>query len=239
MIAAVALIAALNGSWALSPSSVPGDVHLELRIDDAEHHGSSSRDVAPSSLGLTPAQLENGRHVTFSIVRDAGTFACDGWLAQGRGGGSMTFAPSAAFERAMNERDYDVTAQQQATAAMLDLSIAYVDAMASAGYPHLSFDKLVAFRALGIDDAYVRSLRSFFGSAEIDADQTISLRALRVDGAYLRDLSASGLPKVTPAQAIQLRALGIDAAYVQRVKAHGFPHPTVEDLVRLKAMKIV
>lgn len=267
MIHLIALVTALNGSWSISPSSIPGDVNLELRIDDTEHHNDSSHDVPASSLGLSQQQLENGHHVNFSLAREAGTFACEGWIAQSKGGGSMTFAPSAAFERAMNDRGYDLSASEQATAAMLDLTSGFIDGIFAAGYPHVPFEKLVTFRALRIDEGYARSMRSIFGdsldaedlislralgvtsdyitglrsagTAIVGARQAIQLRALHVDAGYVRDLANAGYPNLTPNELVQLRALGIDAAYVERVKAHGYPHPTIEDLVRIKAMRII
>ena len=264
----IALVAAINGTWAISPSSVPGDVHLELRIDDVEHQGSSSHDVSASSLRLSQQQLHSGHHVKFSIVRDAGTFACEGTLLGGKGGGAMTFEPSASYEHAMNDRGYDLSGDQQATAGMLDLSLSYVDSIADAGFPHLPFEKLVAFRALGIDESYARSMRRLFGEDGVDAEQLIALRALgvddryvddlraagstvsnprqavqlramHVDAAYVRDLANAGYPHLSPNELVQLRALDIDAAYVERVKAHGFPHPTIDELVRMKALKII
>jgi hypothetical protein len=264
----VALLAALSGSWSISPSSVPGYVHLGLRIEDGTSHHESDHDVTPSSIGLTQQQLDSGHRVTFSIARDAGTFACDGWLSQSKGGGSLVFSPSPAFERGMNDRGYDVTPDQQATAAMLDLSLTYIDTIAAAGFKNLPFEKLVAFRALNIDDAYARAMRTLFGDDNVDADQLIALkalgvtqeyvsamraagttvatarqavqlRALKVDPQYVRDMAAAGYPHLTPNQLVQLRAMEIDAAYVQRVKDHGFPHPSIDDLVRMKAMKII
>lgn len=264
----VALIATINGTWSIAPSSAPGDVYLELRIDEPSHHNSRGRDVPLSSIGLSERQLHSEQRVTFSIVRNAGTFVCDGTLNDGRGGGSMSFTASSAWTQAMSGRGYTVSEEQQVSAAMIDLSVSYVDSLAAAGYSHVPYEKLVALRALGVDQSYIRSMRAAFGGGSIDAEQLISLRALgvteafvegigaagttisspqqavqfralHVDAAFVRDMANAGYVHLSPEELVQLRALGIDAAYVERVKAHGFGHPTIDQLVRMKAMKIL
>ena len=236
----LALVTVLHGSWSITPSSTPGLINLTMMMDrDAGHQRSSSHDVTPQSIGLTAQELQSSNHVNFSIVRDAGTFACEGSVVASRGGGAMTFTSSPSFEHAMNERGYDVSANDEVTAAMLDISVAYVDAIASAGFPHLPFERLVAFRALNIDPEYVRSMRSLLGEGLRDPEQIISMRALNVTTAYVTELANVGYGHLSSQDLIKLRALGIDAAYVQRVKAHGFPHPSIEDLVRMKALNII
>lgn len=261
----------IAGTWSIEPAATPGTIQFEIRTkDDGNFHVSSSFDSSTQALGLSTAQLQSrGNHVVFTLAREAGSFACEGWLSDGKGGGTFTFAPSANYLVNMRSRGYDsISAHDQMVAALLDITSGYVDAIAAAGYPHLPFDKLVAFRALRIDAAYVRAMRAAFPSSGGDVQQIIALRALRVtdsyvtemrnagfaietaqeavklralriDAAYVRDMTAVGYPNLSSEQFVQLRALGIDATYVKRVKAHGFPHPTVEQLIRLKSMNVI
>lgn len=236
-----ATAADFTGTWAVTPAAGSGKIYFDLTIEDSRgrEHDHSSDDYTPSSIGLTQQQLSGpGHHVTFTISRDAGSFACEGWVANGRGGGSVTFNPSAAFVTKMNGLGYDPTDDQIASAAMLDVSNSYVDGLLSAGVEKPAFEELIAMRALKVDGAYVTDLHSAGINVTAPHD-LIELKALKVDAAYVKTLAAVGYTNLSSHQLVELRALRIDADFVRRVQAHGIAHPTVEDLVRLKSMNII
>lgn len=234
---------AVTGTWSLEPSATPGAVHFSIRTEDAdgESHVSSSFSTTLAELGLSDAQLRSpGIHVTFTLSREAGSIACDGWIANGKGGGPFTFTPNPAYASAMRSLGAgSLTPQNQLVGAVLDISTAYVRSMAAAGYPDLSFANLTAFRALKIDAAYARAMRGAFGSNGLPASQLTPLKALDVSPEYLASMQSVGVPIASAEEAIRLRALHIDGAYVKRVEAHGFAHPTVDQLVRLKALNVI
>ena len=277
-LAAIALLIAAapatptNGSWSLEPASTPGKVNIQLRSTDqnGKQDVESSFDVSAQELGISAVQLASQRgDVAFTWAREAGSFACKGWLSDGKGGGTFIFTPSAEYLTKMRAAGYDLTSSRdQIVAAILDISTAYVAALAGAGYSQLPFQKLVAFRALKIDATYVRAMRAAFGSSGLSADQVISLQALRVtpdfiaemraagvaietaqdavrmralkiDAAFVRSMATVGYARLSSDELVRLRALGIDAAYVKRVQAHGFTNLTVDQLVRLKAMNVI
>ncbi|HEY1656158.1 MAG TPA: hypothetical protein VGF86_13700 [Candidatus Tumulicola sp.] len=130
-------------------------------------------------------------------------------MANGSGGGTFVFSPSSAYLSTMRAHGYALSPRQQMTAATLDITTAFVDGIAAAGFAHLSFEKLVSFRALGIDETYIRSIRSTFGGS-IDAEKMLSLKAL-----------------------------GIDSPYIKRVQAHGFSNLTVDQIISLKALNVI
>jgi len=233
--------ATLNGTWAITPAAAAEKYYFDLTLEDPEgrSHDRSGSDYSLSAIGLTAQRLAGpGHRVTFSIARDAGTFACDGWVANGRGGGSATFTPSAAFISKMNARGYDPTDEQIASAATVDLTNSFIDGLASAGVEKPSFHDLIAMRALNVDGPYVNDLHSV-GINVTGAHDLIELRALKVDAAYVRTLSGLGYKNLSSHQLVQLRALQIDAAFIRKVQSHGIAHPTVEELIRLKAMNVI
>jgi hypothetical protein len=268
VVAALAQTSA-SGTWSLQPSSQPGRVDFETRFDDGEHSHDNNVTVDVSALGLTQAQLTSGgNHVGFVISREAGDFRCDGWIANGKGGGTVVFTPNAAFHSAMSALGYDLTFDQQLTAAMLNLTTEYTRSIADAGYPHLPYESLVSFDALGVDAGYVRTMRGLFPGTDMPPNDIVSLRALKVTGAYVSGLRNAGFTVATPREAVSLmalkvdlayvkeladvgythltarqlvtmRAMHIDAAYIKRVLAHGIKSPSVDDLVRLKAMGVI
>lgn len=202
--------ATLSGTWSIAPSRHSGEVRFELRADSAGNHDESSFDISPQQLGISDEQLRSaGGRISFTFAREAGSFACEGSMAKGSGGGAFAFSPSTAYLSTMRAHGYTLDPHQQMTAATLDLTTAYVDGIASAGFAHLSFEQLVSFRALRIDEAYIRSVRATFGGP-IDAEKMLSLKAL-----------------------------GIDSAYIKRVQAHGFANLTVDQLISLKALNVI
>lgn len=233
--------ATLTGTWSITPAAASGKLFFELTIEDPKgrDRSRSGSDYAAAGIGLTPQQLSGpGHHVAFTIARDAGSFACEGWVANGRGGGSATFAPSAVFISKMNGRGYDPTDEQLASAAIVDVSNAYIDGLASAGVDRPSFDDLISMRALKVDGGYVNDLHSV-GINVTAARELIELKALEVDAAYVKTLAAVGYTNLSTKQLVQLRALKIDAAFVRKVQAHGIAHPSVDDLVRLKSLNVI
>lgn len=272
LLAAAASLPSMSGTWSLEPAATAGKVNIQLRSTDqsGKEDIQSSFDVSTQDLGLAAVQLASQRgDVAFTWAREAGSFACKGWLSEGKGGGTFVFTPSSEYLAKMHAAGYDLaTPRDQMIAAILDINTGYVAAIAAAGYPRLPFQKLIAFRALKIDDVYVRAMRAAFGSAGLGPEQIISLqalrvtpeyiadmraagvaidtsqdairmRALKVDAAYVRSMAAVGFTHLSSDELVRLRALGIDATYVKRVQAHGFANPTVDQLVRLKAMNVI
>jgi hypothetical protein len=236
-----ATAANLAGTWSVTPAASSGKFFFELTIEDPKgrDHSRSGSDYTAGSIGLAPQQLSGpGHHLAFTIARDAGSFACDGWVANGRGGGSVTFIPSAVFISKMNGRGYDPTDEQIASAAIVDVSNAYIDGLASSGVDRPSFEDLIAMRALKVDGGYVNDLHSV-GINVTAARELIELKALDVDAAYVKTLAAVGYSNLSTKQLVQLRALKIDAAFVRKVQAHGIAHPSVDDLVRLKSLNVL
>jgi hypothetical protein len=232
----------VTGSWTIHPQAKRGIVVLSLEIDDGRtgSHDHDTHDIAANAIGITEEELDApSSAVSFSIVRDAGTIAGKGTLVRGSGGGTFTLTSNASFEAALHGRGYEVAPGDFLGLAMIDVTIAYVDEIASAGYPHIDLGQLIALRALGVDGAYARDLRTTFASAELAAGELTSLRALRVTGDFVRSLRDAGVAITRPDEAVQLRALGIDRDYVRRVEAHGIVHPSIDQLVKLKALNIV
>ena|SRR5579872_1098995 len=245
LVAALPLTAAaqqqISGSWSLTSIPNSQTVRLELRTENPSggYHDQSSEDVSLRDLHLTQTQLQSsGGRAAFALDREAGTVSFEGWLQQGQGGGRFTFEPSSQYIGAMQQRGYTIDEPRKVlTAALLDVSTAFVDQMNAAGVGHLTYNQLIPFRALRIDVPYVRQMRSTFG--DVDAQQLIPLRALNVDGSYLQEMASVGYAHLEARQAIELRALGIDADFVRRLQAHGFHNLTVEKLVQAKALGVL
>src|SRR5258706_1132967 len=105
-----------------------------------------SRSMPLASVqGLTKEQMfSTGQHVAFKLVRDAGSFDCDGWFANGQGSGQWKFAPSAAFTAELQKRGFTApTAAQQFELAAGDFQLALLDELKAQKYDPVTTDEIV------------------------------------------------------------------------------------------------
>src|SRR5262245_51919420 len=91
-----------SGQWIIDTTRGNGKYQITLSYrSDSNGHGNSttSQRIEPDRLrGLSSAQImSSGTQVQFQVVRDAGTFNCEGWFKDGKGSGHFVFAPSPAF----------------------------------------------------------------------------------------------------------------------------------------------
>jgi hypothetical protein len=261
---------AISGTWSIEPASRQGKIELDLRTDDefGRGHSHDSSQYTAQDIGLQPSDLSSPAHpVHFTMRRDAGTIDFTGTAGDGVGAGHFTFTPSAAYGDALAKRGFDrPSAREQLAATTLDISVAYIDAIAATGVRPSSYGNLIAFRALGVTPEGIRDLRRQFGNvdegnvitftalhitpqyaaemraagvSDLDPHTLVSLRALHVDAAYIKELASAGYSNLTGPELEQLKAMNVDASYIRRVRAHGYKHPTVRQLIELKAMKIL
>jgi hypothetical protein len=263
---------ATTGEWTVvHAEGAPQKVEVDFRSDKAASgggHWNSSFDSNVSELGSLASALDSdGKPVRFTLAREAGSFACEGWAGHGRASGTFTFTPSAAFLDGLRRRGYDnITIHQQLAAATLDLGLGYIDGIGAAGFASVPFDKLIAFRALSVTresilglrkalgdplsvedvtsltalhvtPAYVDDMRSL-GVNGLSSKTAIELRALGINHDYVQGLAHAGYSSLSARDLVQLKALGVDVAYVRRLADHGFKNLTVSELVRMKAVGI-
>ena len=244
----------ITGTWQIEQSSRP-ERQMRLSFDNEDNN--NVMDYRPAGVD-GPSGPAN-----FSLQREAGTFRFTGMLGGGNGSGSFTFTPSDAFAAGLAARGQQFEDERGLlTAACIDLTLAYVDSISRAGYPHLTFDHLVAFRALRVTPDSIAGLRNLFG--DLRADDVISATALHVNAAYVNELRTFGIGDITleravtfkalhitkdyvselarmgygnlkPDQIVSFKAMHIDAAYLQHLAAHGFTHLTAEQVIQMKA----
>ncbi|MGA8576838.1 MAG: hypothetical protein WB609_14280 [Candidatus Cybelea sp.] len=227
----------LNGTWSLLTES--GGLRLEVNWSNGREgsHDSTLRPIDANALGIAGALASGGEHVRFALHREAGDYAMEGWIGGGKGGGTYTYTPNAAFFAYLQKRGISVdTPGDELTAADLDLTREFVEEMLGLGY-HLDFNALIELRALRVDRAYVEAMRAQ-GVTGLDQHSVVELKALRVDASYIQELAAGGYPHLSANEYVQLKALHVDGAYLKRLASHGLTHLTVEQVINYKALGI-
>ena len=231
----------ITGTWKITANDA-GTVQFDLRStsSDGRHDNEEGDSVTLASLGLTQAQFSGASGpVSFTLAHEAGNIVCRGTLGDSWGAGTFAFSPSPAYASAMASRGSAVGSdRQQMVGAMLDISVAYVDGLAKAGFGQVPFKDLISMRALKVTPEYVADMKSA-GVVFSAARQTVEARALNVTPVYVREMASVGYPNLDVRQLVELRALDIDAAYVRKVQAHGFQHLTIQKLVEAKAMDVI
>ncbi len=251
------------GTWTLryvSPSTI--DLELSYRNGDSSWNEGDTRAFASAGVhGLTMDDLRTGhgdKH--FTIVRDAGTFACDGTFSSGIASGVYTFEPSASYADALAARGLGrPDAADAFRLAFSDVSLATVDDLIAAHVSGLSIpglvrlsehgvgasyvkelddrgvhvasvDDLVRLRDHGVDPDFVAGLAKY--GFHPSSDELVRLRDHGVDSDFVAGLSKYGYHPSTD-ELVRLRDHGVDLAFVARLAAHGY-HPSVDDLIRLR-----
>src|SRR5262249_49482942 len=123
--------APIGGQWVIDSIGIPDQVQLTLHRSFGKNGSltNSSAIVLGALHGLNRAQMDsaNGTTAQFSIARDAGTLACEGYFKRGNGAGTFTFSPSPGFAAEMRKLGYSVeTTEMFFSMAAHDVSLAYV-----------------------------------------------------------------------------------------------------------------
>lgn len=241
LVGAASAAQSINGTWELQ--RVGGTPYIEMRLSSTDAHEGentihSGDHYKAADFGLTDARVDGATSQTqFGLQRAAGTFAFSGMLGNGRGGGVFTFTPDDTFVAGLNSRGLKPDNNRGLLAAgNVDLTLPYIDSIRSAGYPNLSFDKMLAFRALHVTPQSIADLRAVFGTMR--EDDVISSTALGVTKSYVDEMHGMGVEHVTPQKAVEFKALHITPEYVAGLAQLGYAKLTPDQIVQFKAMRI-
>ncbi len=127
--------------------------------------------------GLTAAQMASpyGTIVGFEIMREAGTFICEGYFKAGNGAGTFRFKPSLSFVSQMATLGFsDVAEDKLFSLAVHDIGMRYAAEVQAMGLKVPTVSKLIAMKIHGVSPEFVRKMQARW--PEITLDQLISLR---------------------------------------------------------------
>lgn len=206
-------------AWKATSAGGKGEAHFRLS------HKNSTSDVLldgdRDEFGAVRTALQGGAGpVSFTIVHEAGTLACNGTLTKANAGsGSCRFTSDPAFEAALRERGLAPERRSDLLAMlMVDATIALADGLTEAGVKPVDHDDLIAAAALKVTPAYVSDLRSE-AMVLTKVGDAIALKALDVDGAYVRGLAAAGYKGLSAHDVVGMKAMGVSPQYAQAMNA--------------------
>lgn len=228
----------IQGEWtARYNSAKPSEIYFSIQQRSGENgYRMNSDNLRLTQLqGLAASALSAAKtEVRFNIVREAGTFACEGYFNNGNGVGFWTLTPSEKFIAAMRSRGYEnLTDEDLLRSAMNDLTIVFVEDLKSAGYDRLAFNELMRARNHDITSEYIREVKAM-GFERQPLDMLIRMRNHDIDAAFINEMKAAGFENLTIDNLIRLQNHDINAAFINDLKAEGYSNISPDTAIRLK-----
>ena len=228
----IALGAVDSGSWSLAPADA-GKAQFSLQGSNGSHHFDTSSDWQLKDLrGLDWATAAK-HDVHFSIVRDAGSIECQGFVQEQRGAGLFTFKPNPQYAQEMRKLGFAFRDDQLFSAATFDVSFEFVRALQALAVQGLDADKLMAFRIHGVTPEFVRDLRSE-GLKASEADKLIAFRIHGVSPEFVKGLRGAGIAASDEEQLIAFRIHGVSPEFAGELSHLGYSHAPPEQLIALR-----
>ena len=173
-----------TGTWAIQDLQVANRVQFSLQVTDGgrSNFQSSSEFDLSQVQGLTTAQMASpsGMIVRFDIMREAGTFICEGYFKAGNGAGTFLFKPSLSFVSQMATLGFsDATEDKLFSMAVHDVGMRYAAEIQAMGLRVPTASKLIAMKIHGVTPGYVRRIQARW--PDVTLDQLISLRIHGID----------------------------------------------------------
>ncbi len=197
-------------------------IYLDFKRNTAngEHNQTGHTFLFTELQGLTRDQVTAGGAVSFSLVREAGTIACEGAFQNGTGTGTFRFTPNASFVSAMRSRGFDFEAQNSSWGHGSDLE-----------------DRLFTAAAINVTTALADDLATA-GLGKLDLGDLFKAAIFHVDSKFASEMKASGFPNLGMDELVKARIFKIDANFVTQVVQMGFANESFESLVKMRIFKV-
>jgi hypothetical protein len=256
------------GRWSITTrADDPSRVQLRLEYSETSADGNSnsswSSGVPTADAGLPIEKLRGPiGPVSFTIVREPGTFNCTGSAGEGSGAGQFTYAENARFDDALASRGLGrSTPHQSLELAISGTTLTFVDQiramaqrpttgdivrvvqhgitpkyiadLASLGYRVTSLDQLVRLRDHGVTTEFIRAVQAA-GYRNLSPDDLVRLADHGVREKYIADMRAAGYTQVTADQLVTLRDHGVTPRYIGDLAGAGYKNLSAEDLIALR-----
>ncbi|MFL6227287.1 MAG: hypothetical protein ACJ741_00755 [Pyrinomonadaceae bacterium] len=187
----------------------------------------SSRSDGPIALGelqgLTREQAFGaGQAVKFRIVREAGTFECEGRFSGGKGSGSWQLFPNESFVAEMRSRGYALSSDRELfESALFGVNLKSVDELKAAGYDHIPFNKLIETRIFDVNAELIEEMRGA-GYTNLTLNELVEARIFKIDSKYIGEVQSLGFGRPSFKQLVEMRSQNVTADYAREMRAAGF-----------------
>ncbi len=245
---------AISGTWTANdhnwnrkhkdkPTKQKDRVHLNFRYEISKNGDSHSSNHGSTFsfdeiTGLTKDQTEGANsEVRFRIVREAGTIECEGVFRNGKGIGEFRFTPNTSFASSMKNKGFELSDRKMFSAATLDLKMADVDDLRSAGFQKLTVSDLFKAKIFKVDSAFKREMASA-GFPNLAMKELVKARIFKVDAPFVKSAYDMGVARNSFGEIVKLRIHKVSPEYLSKMRAAGFQDLTAGEAVKLRIFKV-
>ncbi len=189
--------------------------------------------------GLTREQTLGARtDVNFRLVREAGTFVCEGFFREGKGAGHWTLTPNQSFVTTMRGRGYDgLTSEDLFSAALFDINLKSIEDLKAAGYDRLSFKELIEASIFKVTGEFAREMKTA-GFENLTFKQLVEARIFKVDAQYAKEVQAMGFGPQPLKTLVEMRIFKITPDFIREMRSAGFDNLPLRNLTELRIHKV-
>ena len=238
----------VSGTWTATVSQENSKIQLNLdrRSDRGGKHQHGQSYEFSEFQGLTRDQALGNGPVSFSLVREAGRIDLEGSFQNGRGSGTFRFTGNAGFVSAMKSRGFNFeenadddghSENRLFAAAMVNVTTALADDLASAGFGRLRVDDLFKAAIFKIDSAFMREMKTS-GFNNLGMEELVKARIFKIDADFVRKVSQMGFDKEPFESLVKMQIFKVTPEFITEVRNEGLTDLQVEDIVKLRIFKI-
>lgn len=250
-----------KGDWTVTKSDAPGKIEFSLIEHRRGGMSNHQSDWPASSFQGVDFSKAGRQDVQFTITRDAGKIACEGFLKDGEGAGIFRFQADPNYPREMQSLGFTVDDEKQFAMAVQDVSLEFARQMKSEHLSGLDADKLIAFRIFGVNKEFIDSLRAE-GLKISESDKLVAFKihgvspqmvrslhqagyspdedtliAMRIHGAtpeWMAELKQRGYDHIDLEKLIAFRIHGVSPEFIQKLQGLGYSHPDPDELIAMR-----
>jgi len=227
----------LTGEWIAEFSRKnPDEVQFTtMRRTERGGNSNSGDGILLSELqGLTREQAFGAKtDISFRIVREAGTFECEGFFKEGKGAGFWTLTPNPAFISGMSERGYaNLSSDDLYNSARFDIRVKSIDDLKSAGFEQLTFKELLEASIFKVTSEYIREMKAA-GFENLTLKQLVEARIFKIDSEYVKEVQAMGFERQPLKMLVEMRIANITPEFIRQMRGLGFENLTLKELNEL------
>jgi hypothetical protein len=229
-----ALLAQTKGQWWVEKHNEGAQLSFQYASSTGgdSHSSNWSNTDDPATLGIAGILNQQG-HVTFDIARPAGTFRCEGWMANGKGSGHFTFSANPQFAAELEKRGLSAPDERQSLRlAISNAGLPLLDALKGAGYS-FGLDAFVRAVTHGVSEKYLGEMKAA-GLKPDTLEELVRMSDHGVTAEFVSGLQAAGYNGLTYTEMIRMSDHGVNAAYVRELGAVGLKNLSAQEIVRMR-----
>jgi bla regulator protein BlaR1 len=185
-------------------------------------HGTDVARATLQGLASTAFGASSMQPVTFRLVREAGTFVCEGEAQHGRASGTCRFDAEPRFAAELARRGVGrITPQEQRLLALQGARLALLDELARQGYETPDVARYIELSIHGADAEWLRGLEDA-GIERVGLVRLVEFRIHGVTPRFVRELADAGLRDLPAARLVEFRIHGVTPEFVTGLAARGY-----------------